>query len=94
MVMRDFNWTCPHCERAVTITSGRFSYGKHTLGIENADARVTLCSSYMVCPNPECTSFTLTAVLYESAWQSSGGTGQEKMGEELRQWNLVPELSC
>lgn len=84
--MDDFNWTCPHCERAVTISSGRVTTDRHTLYIENVDGRRTLWSRFIVCPNPECKKFTLTAALYESAHTSQG----ERLLNKLEGWNLVP----
>ena len=85
--MDDFNWTCPHCERAVTISSGRITTDRHTLFFENADGRLSLYSRFIVCPNPECRKFTLTASLHESEMSPQGG---ESLGKKLEHWNLVP----
>jgi hypothetical protein len=52
--MSDFNWTCPHCNRDVTITDQRITTKFHINYIENADGRHTLVSSFIVCPNPQC----------------------------------------
>lgn len=84
--MNDFNWECPHCERAVTISSGRVTTDRHTLHIENADGRRSLWSRFIVCPNPECRKYTLTASLYESAYSNQG----ERFVEKIEDWNLVP----
>ena len=85
--MNDFNWTCPHCERAVTITTNRFSSGRHTLDITNSDGRRSLITRYIVCPNPDCQKFTLTASLHES----KAGQLNEQIGTQLEHWNLIPE---
>jgi len=85
--MSSFNWTCPHCERAVTITSDRQSVDRHTLNIENALGHRSFISKYFVCPNPECKRFTLTATLYESKIESQG----VKLGTPIQHWNLVPD---
>lgn len=84
--MSDFNWTCPHCERAVTISDGRLSSDSHTLRIENAVGRRTLCTLFIVCPNPKCKRLTLTATLHESELQS----GEERLRKQLQQWSLIP----
>jgi hypothetical protein len=84
--MNDFNWNCPHCERAVTISSGRITTDSHTLRIENAVGRRSLWSRFIVCPNPECRKFTLTATLYES----KDGPRNEEFVKKLEEWNLVP----
>ena len=85
--MTDFNWTCPHCERAVTISDERFSADTHILWIKNADGRRTLESLFIVCPNEQCRRFTLTARLFLSERQSNG---REKYTAELQEWNLIP----
>jgi hypothetical protein len=85
--MADFNWTCPHCERAVTISDGRTTTDYHTLRIKNADGRRSLVTRFIVCPNQECQRFTLTAVLCESSGNSNGG---ENLGNRVAEWSLVP----
>jgi hypothetical protein len=85
--MANFNWTCPHCERGVTITDERSSEHRHTLYIDNVDGRRSLITSFLVCPNPECERFTLTATLCESAWE----LGSERLGTPVQRWNLVPD---
>jgi hypothetical protein len=88
--MHDFNWTCPHCNRAVTITYQRQSSDRHTLTIDNSDGRRSLLSRFIVCPNPTCKKFTLTAALHESA----AGNPSEQIGNALERWNLVPASSA
>lgn len=85
--MANFNWNCPHCERAVTISNERLSVNRHTLHIENAEGRRSLVTRYFVCPNPDCRRFTLTANLCESALQNGG----EKVGSVVQHWNLIPD---
>lgn len=84
--MGDFNWTCPHCERAVTISYGRITSERHTLAIENIVGRRTLVSTFIVCPNQECRRVTLTAQLYESLKVG----GEEQLIRKLEEWNLIP----
>ena len=84
--MADLNWTCPHCERAVTISDERFSTGRHTLWIQNAEGRRSFVTTFIVCPNQECRRFTLTAALFDSD-QLPGG---ERLKAKLQEWNLIP----
>lgn len=84
--MDDFNWNCPHCERAVTISHGRITTDSHTLRIENAVGRRSLWTRFIVCPNPECRKFTLTAALFES----KDGPRHEEFVKKVEEWNLVP----
>lgn len=81
-----FNWTCPHCQRHVTITntiSGENSILYH----ENADGRHMLTTTFIVCPNPDCKKFTLDARLVKSQRLQNG---REKVLEQVKNWRLVP----
>lgn len=80
-----FNWTCPHCQKHVTIThtiSGKYS----TLYHDNADGRHTLATTFIVCPNPECRKFTLDAHLHKS----TRTPGEDKLNELVKSWRLIP----
>lgn len=90
--MTDFNWICPHCEHAVTISDSRHSSNAHTLRIENAVGRRTLLSKFIVCPNPQCEKFTLTASLHTSI--SEAHSGREKIVRKTESWDLVPSSSA
>lgn len=85
--MNDFNWTCPHCERAVTISAGRVTIAQHSLVIKNAVGRRTLRSEFIVCPNPDCQQFTLKTGLYKSADQHPY---MDRLLEKVEEWRLVP----
>ncbi len=80
-----FNWTCPHCQRHVTITN-TISGQNTVLYHENAEGRHTLVTTFIVCPNPECNKFTLEAQLHKSTRGPSG----EKLGNMVKHWRLVP----
>jgi hypothetical protein len=85
--MDDFNWVCPHCKHAVTISDGRVTSHNHTLYIDNAAGRRTLQTIFIVCPNPNCEKFTLMATLYESEHTPQGG---EHLLKKVQSWSLVP----
>jgi hypothetical protein len=88
---KGFNWNCPHCERAVTITDERRSSDTHTLRIENAEGRRTLSTNFFVCPNPDCRKFTLSATLSESHFDQA--RNHEKITKVLQSWALIPASS-
>ena len=89
---KDFNWVCPHCEHAVTITDERRSSDTHVIDIKNAVGRVAFASLYLVCPNPKCNRFTLTASLYECALvRNEHNALVEKKGKTLGEWKLIPD---
>jgi len=86
--LSEFNWTCPHCERAVTISSPeRHSLSTHTLRIEHAEGKRALRTVFIVCPNPECKKFTLTASLCQVV---SAPDGRELFLNTLKEWSLIP----
>ena len=85
--MSDFNWICPICERAVTISTERTSSVRHTLWIHNANGRRTLVTTFIVCPNPDCRQLTLTATLHES---KPVDQNLEELGKKIAEWGLIP----
>jgi hypothetical protein len=86
--MDDFNWTCPHCERDVTISEGRISHGWHTLSIENVGGRKSLMTTFIVCPNQKCRKFTLFAALHES--EQKPPHYKETLVKKVQDWSLIP----
>ena len=90
--MTNFNWTCPHCERDVTIVDQKHSVSHHHLVIENADGDQILASEFAVCPNVNCNHFTLWATLHaRKEITNASGRPKISLGKEIRRWNLIPE---
>lgn len=89
--MSEFNWTCPHCDRDVTITDERITNDRHTNHINNSVGRHTLVSSFIVCPNPQCRKYTLSCRLFESSHKAGYG---EQIGKEVQLWNLIPSSNA
>lgn len=89
--MVDFNWDCPHCERAVTISSSNHSYSYHDLEIENASGKHRLGTTFIICPNIKCRKYSLIATLHKIA-KSRAHTGvyNVTLGDKVAQWSLVP----
>ena len=85
--MSDFNWTCPHCERAVTISEYQMVRKDTVLSLDNADGRRILRTLFIVCPNPDCRRFTLTADLRFSRELPNRS---ESIGASVQKWNLIP----
>lgn len=81
-----FNWTCPHCQRHVTITK-TISSGKAILYHDNADGRHMLTTTFIVCPNHECKKFTLDVRLAKCEPLPNGA---ERILEQVESWRLVP----
>ena len=82
-----FNWTYPHCKRAVTILEVGFSSGMHILYKENVPGNHAVTSCFMICPNPECNQHTLEVPLQGTTLQPGQGL---VAGEVHKMWRLVP----
>ena len=86
-MIEPFNWTCPHCERDVTITENTHSTEIHWLEIANKDGRHALVSAFFVCPNPKCGKYTVEVAVWD--------TGPDKYNNRVlkmpyKRWRLVP----
>ena len=56
-----FNWTCPHCDRAQTVTAGRISLSRAFIGVpEIAEGAVAFERTAIGCSNPECQKLTVS----------------------------------
>lgn len=79
----NFSWTCPHCDRPVTITDEDVTVRHSVLTSDNVEGKRFLTSTFIVCPNAECKKFTLLVELHKVV-------GQSGKGELLQQWQLIP----
>lgn len=86
-----FNWTCPHCQRHVTITN-TISGNHTTLYHKNADGRYTLIATFIVCPNPKCMKYTLDVRLHKS--EENPHRSEDRIKELVKSWRLVPPSSA
>jgi len=80
------HWTCPFCGRDTTITESDVSNDSHTMTIKNSLGSCQLFSGFVVCPNPNCKKYALSATLCEylvvdRAWVT---------GEVIQHWALIP----
>ena len=84
--MSEYLWHCPFCSTEQTVTNE----GKHAafadLTIENADGPRRLVVKYVVCPNPKCREFALSASLH--SLEITGNRAYT--GKHLKTWSLVP----
>lgn len=85
-----FSWRCPFCNQPVTITDKDICSNQIRLDIKNADGYRILICDFIVCPNPECKKFSLSAALWEAHY--SGGYFQKtRSTAPLRTWQLIPQ---
>lgn len=73
-----FNWTCPYCGRAQTVTDSRTSTSTHAIGVQEvAEGSLVLQKKVIGCANPECNRLTVSVII-----------GQDI--PNLQGWNLKP----
>lgn len=89
--MSNFSWTCPYCNRITTITDIHMNSGYVDLNRKNASGPRTGNLTFIVCPNPECQQYTLTAALFEA---EATNYGSHRRKELLQIWNLVPRSNA
>ncbi len=84
--MSEYPWHCPFCDADQTVTDA----GRHAnfadLTIENAEGPRRLVTKFVVCPNPACRKFSLTASLH--SLETSGN--RSYTGKHIKTWSLVP----
>jgi hypothetical protein len=90
-VVEPFSWTCPFCNRPVTITEEDVCSDEAVLDIDNAEGNRILTCDYIVCPNPKCKRFSLTVRLGEAANTSPRNTGRWYDAKPLKTWQLIPQ---
>lgn len=88
--MESFNWTCPHCQRHVTITDDRCSQQSHVLRHQDTGVLLLLETKFLICPNPDCRETTLTAALRKGRFPREDGDPGYEPTRILHSWQLVP----
>jgi len=88
--MDSFSWTCPFCQRPVTITNQDLDSGEVFLDTKNVDGLRVLTCTFIVCPNPKCKKFSLSATLSNAVHTFHPGGSKWTLKEELKTWQLIP----
>jgi hypothetical protein len=88
--MTNFSWTCPFCDRPVTITVSSVSSQDHWFKIENADGERVFVTTVIVCPNPKCRKFTFSVIEWNVKPDHLGNTHKDAV---VHHWSLIPP-SC
>jgi hypothetical protein len=84
--LSEYLWHCPFCDRDQAVTDEGRHVSLSDLTIENADGPRRLVVKFVVCPNPACGKFSLTASLH--GLEISGN--RSYTGKQLKTWALVP----
>ncbi len=86
--MDNFSWTCPFCNRPVTITKESVCEKTTRLEIDNAAGPQWVNCRFIVCPNPECKKFSLEVELGGVFYDSNMGWYE---GDLTKKWQLIPQ---
>jgi len=84
--MSEYVWQCPFCGADQPVTDNDRQVANADLTLPNADGPHRLVARFVVCPNPKCRKFSLTASLYGL---TVSGT-RSYLGKLVKAWNLVP----
>jgi len=81
----EYLWHCPFCNKDQTVTDEGRQATFADLTIDNADGPRRLVVKFVVCPNPECRRFSLSASLHGLEIVGS----RSYTGKHLKTWALV-----
>ncbi len=84
--MSEYPWQCPFCAADITVTGKDRQVMISDLTIANAEGPRRLVARFVVCPDPKCRRFSLTASLH--SLEASGKRAYT--GRQLASWDLVP----
>ena len=88
-----FSWSCPYCNRQTTITDTHLSTSRHLFNHYNKDGDLCVLSQIIVCPNPACREYEVTAALFHTKlvqpYNAPSYTSLE--GKPLARWTLKPK---
>lgn len=83
-------WECPFCSKASIITEYNYSSAQAWFDIANAHGNIVLLSEFIVCPNPKCREFTLSASMGDYTEVASSTGGRKSIKQWVKRWPLVP----
>lgn len=84
--MSEYLWQCPFCTTEQTLTEKGRQASFADLTLENDEGPRRLVVKFVVCPNPKCSKFSLSASLH--GLEIVGN--RSYTGRHLKSWSLVP----
>jgi hypothetical protein len=82
----EYFWHCPFCNRDETVTETDKHASFADLTLDNTDGPRRLVVKYVVCPNPQCRKFSLSASLH--GLEIAGN--RSYTGKHIKTWALIP----
>jgi hypothetical protein len=86
-----FSWKCPFCRQHVTIIDEQTDTQRFTFHMNNKYGQQCAELRAIVCPNPKCREYSLTATLCNT---QRDGYGAYQDGPVKDSWRLVPRSSA
>lgn len=87
-----FNWECPFCNHAVTITDTNFGQVAYYFNQDNKDGDLAIQIRIIVCPNAACKEYCIDAHLYKA--RISANLGNRIEGTPQKSWRLRPQSNA
>lgn len=85
-----YSYKCPYCKQNATINQHQRSESNHIFhSYNNLDRELILNSVVVVCPNPECREFSITALLATKQVNT-----HNTIDEVLMRWQLKPNSAA
>jgi hypothetical protein len=84
--MSEYLWHCPFCNTDQSVTEKGRQVALADLTLPNADGPRRLVSIFVVCPNPRCRQFSLSASLHTLEIVGN----RAYTGKHLKTWAMVP----
>lgn len=88
-----FAWRCPYCQHNATIDTPNYFASENRTDKAKKYGPLVIRSEMVICPNPDCGQYTLTASLWDAENPSfhSGISGYSSPGKKLHsEWKLAP----
>ncbi len=89
MAIDTFQWICPYCDHAATITDSNYFTGFHRFNHNNKEGDLKLTTEVIVCPNVTCKQYTISASLHKCYYNTNYNAWQEDV-QPLLHWNMKP----
>lgn len=86
-----FNWNCPHCDRATTITNSNAVSSANVNTLLPECGGTVFISTFIKCPNQDCNKISLIATENKV---HKNPFGPYIKGEELKRWQLIPKSTA
>jgi Domain of unknown function (DUF4145) len=88
--MGEFNWTCPHCQRAQTVSDSKFHSAEYGLALgDTKHGRIGLKIVAIGCSNPNCKEVAVAVILGTAHQQDHGYSF--KLKEEISTHRIRPD---